>query len=180
MKSKDQEIIEITIKWIKEDGYETVSLRKLAQELNITAPAIYKHFRNKDELLAAATRQLSTRFISNLHLDSKLSAEEKLLVIAQLFCRKFEEETNLMDFLFFNSHALSVLQPQSENKYPFLKEVKKLVHEANMSNTPDAELFIKLWSFIQGYALLIKNHVVKYQSDLVESSLKQLLGEKEE
>lgn len=177
MKLTDQDIIEATIEWIDKDGYKNFSLRKLAQKLQITAAAIYKHFKNKNELFAAATKQLSADFINHLPVEDTQTSKERLLTIAQHFCQQFEEKTNLMDFLFFNPQALLALNPQNADKYPFLKEVKGLIHAVNRGEVDDQALFIKLWSFIQGYALLIKNHIADYNSELVSSSLKELLGD---
>lgn len=41
-----------TVEELLKDG-ETVTLSKVAQKLNITHPALYKHFKNKDELWTA-------------------------------------------------------------------------------------------------------------------------------
>lgn len=176
MKLTDQKIIAATIDWIQNYGYDNFSLRKLANQLNVTAAAIYKHFKNKDELFEVATKQLSADFINHLQLETAQNSTDKLLLIAQYFCQQFEEQTNLMDFLFFNSQALMALNPQKADQYPFLKKVKQLIHDSNQTKINDQDLFIKLWSFIQGYALLIKNQVTAYNSELVSSSLKELLG----
>lgn len=176
MKLTNQEIVNTTIEWIKQKGYQDFSLRKLANEINISAPAIYKHFKNKDDLFEKVTEELSASFIKNVKLDSNQSAEEKILIIAQQFCQQFELQTNLMAFLFFNSQ--SVTDFENIEKYPFLQKMEQLIHEANPGGCTDQKVFIKLWSFIQGYAMLIKNQVVKYDPELVSTSLKQLLGEK--
>lgn len=48
--STEQKIIDNAIQMIDHDGYQNLSLRKLAKQSNMTTGAFYKHFKNKDEL----------------------------------------------------------------------------------------------------------------------------------
>ncbi|MEV5557779.1 TetR/AcrR family transcriptional regulator [Nonomuraea wenchangensis] len=43
-------------------GYHNVGIEDIAQEVGITGPAIYRHFPNKQAVLAAAVEELVTRF----------------------------------------------------------------------------------------------------------------------
>jgi AcrR family transcriptional regulator len=49
-----QRLIEAAARLFARQGYEQTSVRDLGQELGMTTGAIYRHFRNKAELLAAA------------------------------------------------------------------------------------------------------------------------------
>ncbi|MFN3258730.1 MAG: TetR/AcrR family transcriptional regulator [Ilumatobacter sp.] len=42
---------------VERDGHEQVSVRKLASELGVTAPALYDHVASKDEVLRAVAEQ---------------------------------------------------------------------------------------------------------------------------
>lgn len=46
----EQKIIDNTIKMIDQDGYQSISLRKLARYFGMITSAFYKHFKNKEEL----------------------------------------------------------------------------------------------------------------------------------
>lgn len=177
MKLTNQIILKQAIIEIKNSDYQNFSMRKLATKLDTTAAAIYKHFKNKDDLFKEMTVYLSNQFAQNLKLDEAASAEVQLLEIAQQFCENFENNTNLMDFLFFNPQAAIAMNIQNQD-FKFFNLVKELVHQVNSMNDTDNNLFIKLWSFIQGYALLIKNKVITYDPDLVKTTLTELLGEK--
>lgn len=48
---RQQHIISGALELLKRDGLENLSLRKLAQALNMQAPAIYRHFTSKGELV---------------------------------------------------------------------------------------------------------------------------------
>ncbi|WP_223589574.1 TetR/AcrR family transcriptional regulator [Neobacillus bataviensis] len=45
------EIIEAAVQLFLTDGYENVSMRKIAQQIDYSATAIYKYFANKEEIL---------------------------------------------------------------------------------------------------------------------------------
>ncbi|MFN8049987.1 MAG: TetR/AcrR family transcriptional regulator [Acidimicrobiales bacterium] len=46
-------IIEVARRIVSRDGLDALALRPLAKELGVTAPALYLHVRDKDDLLAA-------------------------------------------------------------------------------------------------------------------------------
>ena len=46
-----ERIVEVACHLVAESGHEQLSLRKLASELGVTAPALYDHVSSKDELL---------------------------------------------------------------------------------------------------------------------------------
>ncbi|MFV5772415.1 TetR/AcrR family transcriptional regulator, partial [Pediococcus acidilactici] len=46
-----EKILGKTEEFILENGIEKLTISKIAKELNISQPAIYKHFKSKDELL---------------------------------------------------------------------------------------------------------------------------------
>ncbi len=48
---RQAQIIDEAIRIIHENGYNALGIRKLAQRVGITEPAIYRHFTNKDEII---------------------------------------------------------------------------------------------------------------------------------
>lgn len=173
----EQKLIQRTIKLINQQGYQDLSLWKLTQAIGLTTGAFYKHFKSKDELLKKASKQLSFDFITKVPLQQDQSAKEQLLIIAKYFCAKFVRHPNAMDFLFF-SPIVSEAYRAKNSDYSFLNKVKELITKISSSNKLSKQnLFLQVWSFIQGYAYLIKNHVIRYDANLVEQTLNKFLGE---
>lgn len=50
--------VEAALKIIDEDGLESLSLPRLAREMNVRAPSLYHHFSDKDAILAAVSREI--------------------------------------------------------------------------------------------------------------------------
>ncbi|BAF69190.1 TetR/AcrR family transcriptional regulator [Nitratiruptor sp. SB155-2] len=70
--SKKMDLLQIAARHFANYGYSGVSLDKIAKEAGVTKPAIYYHFKNKDELYEAV---LMYRFDTLLHhLEKKIAA----------------------------------------------------------------------------------------------------------
>lgn len=50
-------ILEASLKIVKEKGWDALSMRKIADEIEYTAPIIYEYFANKDAILMELTRK---------------------------------------------------------------------------------------------------------------------------
>lgn len=171
-----ERIIKTTIDIIDKSGYENLSLRTLTKDLGLTTGAFYKHFESKEKLFEEVAIKLSKDFVNNISLNLKDSPKIGLLKIAKYFCLYVTEHSNLADFLFFNSTVVNSYLVNS-GQYKLLTEMKKIISQINKEkNISDQDLFIQIWSFIQGYAVLIKNKTVNYNEELVEQTLNEFLS----
>ena len=60
----EEKIIKATINFIRTNGYQTVSLRKISQAAGVTTGAFYKRFKNKDVLFYRTAMILSQQFVT--------------------------------------------------------------------------------------------------------------------
>ncbi|QGV04137.1 TetR/AcrR family transcriptional regulator [Lactobacillus acetotolerans] len=175
MKNTENKLIIKAIKAIDKNGYQNLSLRKLTQSIGLTTGAFYKHFENKTILFQKVTSEISKEFINHAKIDDSLPAQEQILQIADYFVKQIKIHPNIMNFLFFNEEAVSALTKDSAS-YPFLKKIRTLIEQLNLkSSVSKQDFFIQIWSFIQGYAFLIKNGVTDYDPALVRTTLKQMM-----
>lgn len=61
-----RQILQATLHIMKERGLEGTTTRRIADEVGITEPALYRHFRNKKEIVLEALEELSRRPIQLL------------------------------------------------------------------------------------------------------------------
>ena len=174
----DQRILEQAMNMIRENGEDQLSLRKLARAIGLTTGAFYKHFATKDALLRAATQLLSQREEAEMaQVLGQITDPEELLVMAAEILERFEADPHLMHFLFFNPAARDVLKVEP-GQFGFYDQVIQLIKDVLRKRgiTIDPQiLFIQLWSFIQGYGLLIDSGITNYDPNLVRKTLKDLL-----
>lgn len=178
------DIIALTIREIKENGAASISLRKLLAKLHLTTGSFYKHFDNKDDLFRTVTAILSER-ISQLTRQATNGNTQKtplirLVDLGEFIIMQFQQQPNLMTFLFFNHSIQKLYRNGAIDQFPLLIDTRKLIEIIiNTYPTNDSEdtLFIKVWAFIQGYAILIQSGVVQYNRNLLLTTAKQMIGD---
>lgn len=179
LNSTEEKIIAKAISLIQNNDYTTLSLRKIAKMLGMTTGAFYKHFKDKDDLFYRMSIELSRDLAKQLSFDDtdKTTPFEKLVKISEQFCLRFETQPHLMTFLFFNPSLREITYTEN-NPFDFLNLIKNLISQVNHSNTTDSDFFIQIWSFIQGYSLLIKNKMTRYDAELIKITLTRLAEDK--
>lgn len=173
MTTTEQRIIEATIKWIANNDYRDLSLRKLAQQIDMTTGALYKYFDSKEDLLFHASIALSQQIADQLAPDQSQSTRDQLLSIAKNLCKLCKKQPNVIDFLFFNP-TLAQFYSHPTKQFAFYNTVMELSERVNPGILADQQFFNQIWSFIHGYSLLIIHHVARYDPRMVETTLDQL------
>ena len=68
-----EKILKKTEEFILKNGIEKLTISKIAKELNISQPAIYKHFKSKDELIKELVNYANNLYRDNVnqHIDNE-------------------------------------------------------------------------------------------------------------
>lgn len=67
-----QTVVSVALELLGETGLEGLTLRRLAAKLNVKAPAIYWHFRDKQELLDEMATVVLRRLAEEIHIRRKM------------------------------------------------------------------------------------------------------------
>ena len=65
MQSTKMRILTVAIRLFAADGYEAVSVEKIAREVGIKAPSLYKHYRSKRDIFENILREMERRDAEN-------------------------------------------------------------------------------------------------------------------
>lgn len=84
MALKKQEIITTALELLNERGLEGVTLRQLAKKLNVQAPALYWHFKNKKALVTGMAEEILHKALTDFT-TSKDSEESWQSWLLQMF-----------------------------------------------------------------------------------------------
>ena len=123
---RQQEIIESAGKLLMEKGIKGLTTKNLAQEMEFSESALYRHFKNKEDIILLLIRFLSENI--NLRFETILkaenNAEEKFLA---LFLSQFQ-------FFKKNPHFIVIVLSDGlmDNSEDIKKSIKKLI-ETNFS-----------------------------------------------
>ena len=140
-------ILNATRAMVAEVGVERVTMRGIAALANITAPAIYKHFRNKRELLDEVVAH-GYRELSNQMMRSGLKAEagqRRLRVMINEAAIYTERHPRLVEMMF------KPLSQDQEVVQRLEQQVEVCIQARVMKHGNPAELTKTIWSLIRGF-----------------------------
>lgn len=80
MKDTRERIIQATIQLIETKGCESVNMRQLGSEINLSRSAMYNHFKNKEELLAVVVRESFYMLYQELEKLLEIQLDQKTFV----------------------------------------------------------------------------------------------------
>ena len=147
---------------ILENGVEGVSMRKVAEKVDVTAPAIYRHFKDKDELLGELINvglQILQRY-----LEPALRGEGPLQRLEQLIDRYFDfalEQPRYFDLAFLvPSHGMRMadeLGRHNRSTFMFAVQQVHLCMEKGIFKKSDPlETAIMVWAEAHGLVTLFR------------------------
>lgn len=182
-KRTKEAMVDLAIESIRESGIDKLSLRKISKKVGLTTGAFYKSFKNKDELLILVAKKISHQVYKDYAIaekeTDKSEPKENLIDLGMYLSSKFINDPNIMNFLFFSDVSVTTIRT-SENKYELLdlveELIQKIIQENNLS-IDNETLFLQIWSFLQGYILLIGNGVIDAKREFLAETLDKLLGE---
>ena len=160
-----EEIIDVSKELLLKDGFNKISMRKIAKRVNVTATSIYLHFKNKDDLLLA----LIEESIQNLNkalmkaMNSSLDPIQQLEKLAEAYIQYALENPQEYEIIY-------MVRPEAMPKYPKVKfqEVRQTYELLSgiIQDGKEKELFdvdnplisaYTLWAQIHGVVTVVLN-----------------------
>lgn len=162
-------ILDAALEIVKEDGWNALSMRKIADKIEYTAPIIYEYFANKEGILLELTRKGyiilagEIRTARNLH-DKPEAQLEAMWVAYWNFAFKYKELYQLMYGVDMNCCELKKSMPEAELADDMLWDViEKLITIDKPSEDFICRKYYTFWSIIHG--LISINLVNKGRDD---------------
>ncbi|EDM34853.1 transcriptional regulator, TetR family protein [Pedobacter sp. BAL39] len=149
-------ILDAALDIVKEDGWQALSMRKIADKIEYTAPIIYEYFDNKEGILLELTRR--GYVILNQELTAAKSKHERVEdQLEQMwmaywnFAFKYKELYQLMYGVDMNCCELMKTFPEAEASKRIISDAIK---ELMTDNPPDERLvnrkYFTFWSVVHG------------------------------
>jgi AcrR family transcriptional regulator len=144
------------------DGVEGVSMRKIAEKVGVTAPAIYRHFKDKDELLGELIN-VGLQILQG-YLEPALKAEGPLERLEQLIDRYFDfalEQPKYFDLAFLvPSHGMRMADELARhNRSTFMFAVQQVhlcMEQGIFKKSDPLETSIMVWASAHGMVTLFR------------------------
>jgi AcrR family transcriptional regulator len=162
-------IIQAALTLFLNEGFEHVSMRKIADVIQYTPTTIYHYFQNKEELLQElfkigfAKFNLSLRTIFYETLDK--TSEQRISAMLHAYIGFSLEEPHYHQLIFSkNIHRVTACMQTSfglidkesyEGMFLLIQVVKTLIPTEKIENRSSMELAFLLWSAVNGYTLTL-------------------------
>lgn len=177
-----ERVIDAARKVMSEVGLEQLSLRRLAGEFGVTAPALYAHVNDKADLLGAIAEQGFEELVARYQAHDDIPADEVVEFQCRAYVRHALDDPDLYRvMLMFRPAAVEI--PDVDNELPAATAAFELalraVEEAREAGTihPDRDPLmtgLALWTTVHGLAsvlLLTDVTDANYQEALISEVL---------
>lgn len=197
-------LIDAAIGLVDQSGWESVTLKAVAHECGVSAPASYKHFPNKAALLKATGMEMSTRLARACEPLVDADPRNSLIGMGKFILTFAGRHPRLLEFVMFGPGNTADLPrtreagrsgaigeaggapacqpasaPREAGAYPFLELVRREVARltALQGRPPEAEnrFFIAMWSFVQGYSALVAAGATSFDDGSFRAAFTALL-----
>lgn len=177
-----KEIIQRGMQLLNEVGYEGFSLRKVASMCGVSHAAPYKHFKNKDELIAAIVQEVSESFKAALEKAVLMypdNPENQIIELGKCYVRFMIENPDYMRFIFINPNKKSMNMlhesPDSTDPYQVFKNSALRYLEWLKANPKNQAIdILAMWSLVHGYSMLLVNNNLDIPDNYLEITDKML------
>lgn len=173
-----KDILNAALSIVREEGHRSLTLRRVANNIEFSAPAVYLYFKNKEALLVGLAKlgyqQLNADIDRNCH--GIIDQRERLKTILTTYWHFATHERELYLLIRETELALKELDPLFPEMLTFINSIKQAITDASgKGNCTDIFLKHKCYTSIavvQGLASLIF-----IQKDLDDRSQSQMLDD---
>lgn len=161
-------ILETARSLIEAQGVEKLSLHKLASELGVTAPSLYRYVRNKTELLQAVNALTIQALFAALDaaMDAQMPLQDRLLALAWAYRRFALAYPATYDLAFTNT--LAEMQSEADLSESGILAIQRVVGELS-GEALSLPALRGIWALIHGFVVLEMNGQFRRGGDLEEA-----------
>ncbi len=177
-----KEMIQSGIQLLNEVDYDDFSLRKIAAMCGVSHSAPYKHFKNKNELIAAIVQEVSDSFKAALEeavLMYPDDAENQIIELGKCYVRFMVENPDYMRFIFVNpsQKRINMIHEPDYCTDPYLifkKSALRYLEWLKANQQDQAVDILTMWSLVHGYSMLLVNNNIDVPDNYLEIMDKML------
>ncbi len=150
-------ILDAALRIVKQDGWQALSMRKIADAIEYTAPVIYEYFSNKDAILLELTRKgylILSKDLVEAKAKHKLPAEQLEAMWLAYWNFAFANK-ELYQVMFGVSTSCSCEQikglPEADLPWDhFIEVIGQLMHITDMRSKIICTKYYTFWSIVHG------------------------------
>ncbi|WP_320171475.1 TetR/AcrR family transcriptional regulator [Maridesulfovibrio sp.] len=149
------------------DGFDNVSVRKIAAKIDYSPAALYRYFKNKEDLILSLRSEGMNKFARmQEHLSEIKDPFERLKEGGRIYLDYAHREPEYYDLL-FNRSVPSFCDPDKwigkprKNFTDFRETVRECIETGELGNVSVNVAVASLWASVHGLAALVANGRLK-------------------
>lgn len=173
---------------LNNEGYEALTMRKVAHACGVSQTAPYRHFKDKDELIYAIVSSALSAFNESLEeaVDENQDPTAQLKMLGMAYIRFFAHNPEYLWLLFINDsqkpkRGFCSQESHLQCGHPFAT-LHKVVDRYKASNTDEQrsldELMLYCWGLVHGISVLIASGQLPFGEDGLALAEKIIMCEK--
>ncbi len=175
-KFKREEVINAALKIVEREGLAALTARSLANELGSSARPVFTVFRNMEEVVAAVYREANAVYAG--YVEQGLGEDLAFRGVGRAYIRFAVERPRLFRLLFMQERSgqcdgKSILLAIEEH---YEEIIRSIVEGYNVSRQDAIDLYLHLWVYSHGIAVLIVTHLCTFSEDQVNSMITQVFS----
>lgn len=171
------ELIKTGLKILDQEGYEGFSLRKVAKACNVSQTAPYRHFKDKDEMVAAIAAEAMRAFDESLQKavgEYPQDPKKQLNQMGIAYINFFVKNPEYLRLLFLSNlrQKINMAYCDSENHFiaghpfqTFYSAVERYKNASPNQTMETKELLLYCWGLVHGITVLIVNNEIPFEDD---------------
>lgn len=187
-------ILEAALDIIVQEGFPSLTMRRLASKIGMTAPNIYNYYKSKDELYISLVIQgfeILQRELASVY-DTHKKPVERGAALARAYIDFGFKHSSYYDIMFtyptpkYDDYVGTPLEKLSEIEYRISMDIVTLAVNAVKSLMSDEMArddeavqmrFIAAWSLLHGMISLYNSKVVRYTVNDAEAMYEKMINE---
>ncbi|MCD2425489.1 MULTISPECIES: TetR/AcrR family transcriptional regulator [Niabella] len=156
-----KKIIDAALQLVKNEGWESLSIRKIADAIEYSAPVIYDHFANKEAILFEISQDGFKLLLSNIHkaISKKASPREELKALVDTYW-KFALKNRSYFKLMFGVGMPCCGEGKMKTEFGALQDIiyeiiKKIIVEKKTNIESACYKTHAFWSAIHGFTSIM-------------------------
>ena len=150
-----ERIVEVSQAIIEDEGAEQLTIRRIADTIHRTQPAVYQHFESKDAILAAVVIQGFSALCERLERAAK-GKKDSLTALAKAYVTFGLDRPNLYEVMFVGPPIIAFANPH-ETPMPAQTAFRMFataVAEANPASDRIETVTETVWAALHGLVML--------------------------
>ena len=171
------DIIDVSRAIIEDEGVEQLTIRRIAETINRTQPAVYQHFSGKDAILEAVVTDGFTALAERLKRATR-GGNVSLTAIANAYVRFGLERPRLYDVMFVGPPAIAFAEDASTviPAHTAFKIVATAVAESGVPSAQTETVTEVVWASLHGLVTLTITKRLRPGRALQQTRLEQLIA----